>query len=463
MAGRLRVAMFSPLPPLSSGIADYCVELLPHLSSRFELELFAEEGSGLDAPLEWGDVPIFPWRTYAARQAERPFDAVIYQLGNNADFHAGAYSTLLGTPGLVVLHEIVLHHMLREMTLAKGDAFGYLEEIRYAAGKSGQLLARGSLETGTPLDAWRYPLFERAVDASLGVLVHSEGARRRLLASRPEAAVFRIPFPWTPPPPLPPREEVLARLGLPADAFVIASFGFLTRSKRLDVALRAFAALAREMPNAVLLAVGEISKDYDLPTLIPADLTSRVRALGRVDLDTFHAAMAATDVAINLRFPSGGETSATLMRLLGLGRAVIVTDGGSFTEIPDDACAKVPPDEGEGELLLEILRRLGQDEPLRLRMGENARRFVLAEHRIEQTADAYALAVLTLRSAPRPPLPVPPLAPYPPEEIGNDLIAAVAADLVDLGGGERDGEILGELARELAELGWVERETYPNT
>lgn len=455
MAGRPRVAMFSPLPTLSSGIADYCVELQPHLSSRFELELFAEEGSRLDAPAETGGAPIFSWRAFAARRAERPFDAVIYQLGNNADFHSGAYSTLLKVPGIVVLHEIVLHHMLREMTLAKGDAEGYLEEIRYAAGKSGQLLARGSLETGTPLDAWRYPLFERAVDASLGVLVHSEGARRRVLASRPEAAVFRIPFPWTPPP-LPSRSEVLARLGLPADAFVIASFGFLTRSKRLDVALRAFATLAREAPNAVFLAVGEISKDYDLPALVPADLAPRVRALGRVDLDTFHAAMAATDVAINLRYPSGGETSATLMRLLGLGRAVIVTEGGSFSEIPDDACARVPPDESEGELLLEILRRLAKDEPLRRAMGENARRFVHAKHRIEQTADAYAQAVEALRSAPRPARLVPPLAPYPAEEVGNDLIAAVAADWVDLGGGERDEAILGDLARELADLGWVE-------
>ncbi|HEV7671932.1 MAG TPA: glycosyltransferase family 4 protein [Thermoanaerobaculia bacterium] len=457
MAAGKRVAMFSPLPPLSSGIADYCVELLPHLSARFDLELFAEEGSRLDAPAGADGVLIHPWRAFASRHAERPFDAVIYQLGNNGDFHAGAYRTLFETPGIVVLHEIVLHHMLREMTLAKGDAEAYLEEIRYAAGKSGMLLARGSLETGTPLDAWRYPLFEKTVDASLGVLVHSEGARKRVLASRLEAAVFRIPFPWTPAPPLPARSEVLARLGLPADAFVIASFGFLTRSKRLDVALRAFATLARETPNAVFLAVGEISKDYDLAALVPADLATRVRPLGRVDLDTFHSAMAVTDVAINLRYPSGGETSATLMRLLGLARAVIVTDGGSFTEIPDDACARVPPDESEGELLLEILRRLAKDEPLRRAMGENARRFVSTEHRIEQTADAYLQAVEGLHSAPRPARAVPPLAPYPAEEIGNDLIAAVAADLVDLGGGERDAEILAELALELADLGWVER------
>ncbi len=451
-----RVAMISPLPPLSSGIADYCVELLPHLAERFDLELFGEEGSRLESPAG-SSVPVFPARALPSRRAERGFDAVIYQLGNNADFHSGAYAALLEIPGIVVLHEVVLHHMLREMTLAKGDAALYLEEIRYAAGRSGELLARGSLETGTLLDAWRYPLFERTVDASLGVLVHSEGARRRILASRPEAAVLRIPFPWTPPPPLPSREAVLARFGLPADAVVLASFGFLTRSKRLDVALRAFSTLAREEPRAHFLAVGEVSKDYDLGALVPADLAPRVLPLGRVDFETFHAAMAATDVAINLRYPSGGETSATLMRLLGLGRAVIVTDGGSFDEIPDGACARVPPDEGEGELLLELLRRLVADEGLRLSMGENARRFVEAEHRIERAADAYAAAVEALRARPAPPAAVPPLAPYPPTEVGNDLIAAVAADWVDLGGGERDEETLAEIARELADLGWVER------
>ena len=48
MTGRLRVAMFSPLPPLSSGIADYCVELLPHLAERFDLEWeFHDHPTGL--------------------------------------------------------------------------------------------------------------------------------------------------------------------------------------------------------------------------------------------------------------------------------------------------------------------------------------------------------------------------------------------------------------------------------
>ena len=88
-------------------------------------------------------------------------------------------------PGVVVLHEAMLHHLVRGMTLSRGDLEGYVEEMRYAYGRTGQALARRSLDTGIPLDVWSYPLFERAVDSSLALIVHNDFTRQRVLASRP--------------------------------------------------------------------------------------------------------------------------------------------------------------------------------------------------------------------------------------------------------------------------------------
>ncbi len=456
VARPLRVAYVSPLPPLGSGIADYSAELLPHLARHLDLEVFGEPGSDLadGASVEAAGAPIHPVRDLAGRD---DFEAVLYQLGNNGDFHPGAYRALFERPGIVVLHEFVLHHMIRELTLVAGDPAAYLEEVRYGAGRSGAALARRSLDTGVALDVWSYPLFERVVDASLGVLVHNEFSRQRILASRPLAQVRTVPFPWQPEP-LPgldsaARSSRRGRLGLPDDAFVVATFGFMTRAKRLDAALRAFVRFAGEEPRAHFLVAGDVSNDYGLDDLVPAGLRPRVQVAGRLPMERFREAMIEADVALCLRYPPGGETSAVLMRLLGLARPTVVTDAGSFRELPDDVCAKVPPDETEEETLLAYLRALAADPDLRRRMGENARRHVEVHHRAEDSACAYAEAVREITAAARPPeRPVPPLAPYPADDILTDLIAAVTADAVDLGAGEEDDDILRAVAATLADV-----------
>lgn len=433
----MRLAWFSPLPPQRSGIADYSAELLPHLAEHLELELFVDEGVRVDPAIR-ARFPVHGERAFPGMR-ER-FDAVLYHLGNNVDYHARIWQTAVRFPGIVVLHEAMLHHLVRGMTLSRGDLEGYVEGMRYAYGRTGQALARRSVDTGIPLDVWSYPLFERVVDSSLALIVHNEYTRQRVLASRPLARISIIPHHLS-------LGEVgpVDRMGIPAESFVLASFGFITPAKRLEVSLRAFERLRGERPDAVYLLVGETSPHYDLPRL-----PEGVRLVGHTELDEFLRYMQVADVAVNLRYPTSGETSGTLVRLLGLGKPVIVSNLGAFAEIPDDACAKVDLDEFEEDLLFEYLRRLASDEGLRRRMGENARRFV-APHTLEASARAYAEVVKSEKPAPL--RIVPPLAPYPPGDVLTDLAADLSAEAVDLGVGEADDELLRELAATLVDVG----------
>ncbi|HYU31911.1 MAG TPA: glycosyltransferase family 4 protein [Thermoanaerobaculia bacterium] len=450
----MRLAYFSPFPPARSGIADYSAELVPCLAEHLEVELFVDEGARVDESLT-ARFPVRGDRAFPSLWEAGRYDAVLYHVGNNPDFHARTWKMLQSIPGIVVLHEAMLHHLVRGMTLARGDQEGYVEEMRYAYGKTGEALARRSVGTGIPLDVWSYPLFERVVDASLGLIVHNDCTGDRVRASRPGTRIVKIPHH------LSLREldgalsteQARAALGIPPDAFVVASFGFITPAKRLDVALRAFARLKREVPDAVYLLVGEVSPHYDFASVLTADLAPGVTVVGRTDLDRFLFHMLAADLAINLRYPSAGETSGTLIRLLGMGKPVIVSHTGAFSEIPDDCCAKIDLDETEEELLAAVLRRLALDEPLRRRMGENARRHMAEHHTLEGSARAYAGFVREIVEArPRPFLAVPPLARYPPEDVFTDLAAVVAAEAADLGVGEEDTELLGALAEVLMEL-----------
>lgn len=449
----MRVAYVSPLPPARSGIADYSAELVPHLAAHVELELFCDHPRAAREVLG-GSFPVHDVGSLE-RQGAR-FDVTLYHLGNNAEFHRSILAALLARPGVVVLHEFMLHHLVQGMTLAVGDTESYVEEMRYCYGETGERLARRHLDTGLPLDAWRYPLFERVVDRSLALLVHNRFCRDRVLASRPSAEVRVVPhhLALRELPPEAPR-ALRQRFAIPDDAFLVASFGLVTPHKRLEASLGAFAQLRRRVPSSRYLVAGELSPYYDVARLLGGELGEGVVVTGRLELGDLQAAMQACDVAVNLRYPTGGETSGTLMRLLGLGKPVVVSDHGSFAEVPDGCSAKCPLGGREVAVLAEYLVALARDPELRRRLGANARRHMLSHHTLEASAAAYA--DLLERVGRRPPevfRAAPPLVAEDERPMLGRLIRTVGADLADLGVLDVD-PALGEIGARLEELGVV--------
>lgn len=438
----MRLGFVSPLPPATSGIADYSAELLPVLGALAEVTVYPEGEAGEGGPVD-GAAARRPLAALPGDLASGRVERIVYQLGNSAAHHTETYHLLLELPGLVVLHEYLLHHLVRDLTLGEGEPERFAAELVYAAGAEGAWAAHLVRAHGMALDPWRFPLFERVVDRSLGVAVHSASTRRRILESRPAARVATLPMPCrVPEVPAGEASALRRELGIAEGAPVFAAFGLVTPHKHLEPALAAFARLRRERPEALFLLAGELSPYYDLATRLEGDAGEGVRLLGRVDLARFHTLMAATDVAVNLRHPAGGETSATLMRLLGLGRAVVVSEAGSFAELPDGTVAKVPVGAGEEELLLALFRRLAADPGLRTGMGAAARRHVRLRHAPEVTARRLLDLVQGLPAG---------LPPEPPRRASSPLATGLAAAAVGLGLGEAP-ELLTPLAAELAAL-----------
>jgi glycosyltransferase involved in cell wall biosynthesis len=454
----VRLAFVSPLPPAPSGIADYAAELLPHLAARPEIEaieLYVPPGLPAPAAALAAAFEVRPWRQLVPRGRGGDFDLALYQLGNHPRFHGAIWAALDELPGVVMLHEHVLHHMVREVTLTAGDAAGYVEEMRYAYGAAGRSLARRAVATGVSVDAYAYPLFERAVDRSRGVLVHNRACAERVLASRPEARVAVVPHHLhlgdgaAGSDPEAAKLAARRRLGLPADALLVGTFGYQNRSKRLDSLLAAFAVLRGRHPGARLAVVGGVDPKLGVEAAEGVDLVGRVD-----DFDRFLDWMRAVDVAVNLRWPSGGETSGTVIRLLGLGKPLAVTDAGSFAEIPAGCAAHVPADESERERLAALLVALAGDPALAGDLGAAARDFARTAHAPEVAAAGYArflAAVAADSSLPR--RPVPPLAPWPQDDLYTALVATVAAAAADLGVEAADEEVLAPLAAAFVDLG----------
>ena len=113
----MRLAIVSPLPPAPTGIADYTLEVARALAASHSIELFHDQ-SPVSSSLP---APAFRIDELPPRAALRPYDAVIYQMGN-APVHDFMYDWMERVPGVVVLHDLVLHHSYARRFLEIGRA-----------------------------------------------------------------------------------------------------------------------------------------------------------------------------------------------------------------------------------------------------------------------------------------------------------------------------------------------------
>ena len=361
----MKVAYYSPLPPSRSGIADYSALLLPALRERVDV-VVAEQGK----------------RAPSA-------DVALYHVGNDPDAHGWIVDALHKRPGVVVLHEYVLHHLISGITIGRGDGRGYLDAMERELGVAGRLLGLGVLDNLLPL-LWetqpeRFPLAGTILDDARGLIVHSDFVAREARRAGYGGPLWRIPHPAWPMHDVTPADDVS---GDP----LIGCFGFLNMNKRIPELLQAFASLRRRLPGAKLLLAGAAGERFDL--------SRRLERLGlsgdgviRLDYlpeERMWSLLAACDVLVNLRFPTMGETSGSAIRAMSLGKALVVSDVGWFAELPDDVVLKVPVDEYEVPLLERALELAAEHSAT---LGRNAREYVDREHSLSRVADDYVAAL----------------------------------------------------------------------
>lgn len=393
----MRLAYFTPLPPSKSGVADYNAELLPYLARGADISVFVEQANELRAHQGRADFAVYNAVHFDELQRQRPFDLCIYHQGNN-QYHEYIYERALQTPGLVVMHEHTLHHFIAWRTLGRDDDDAYWDELFYAYGRRGARVAEMRAGgVGSDFQQFLLPLSRRLIARSLGIIVHNQFSADEVADDL--AAIGRqIPiaiFPhhlapqtfeldaWD-------KNECRRSLGLPEDAWVIGSLGFVTQVKRIPATLRAFKRLLALVPNALFVIVGEDHTRHPIAPLIKElGLRERVRITGYATERDFFRYLKAVDVVVNLRYPTAGESSGTLTRALGAGKPVVVTDFGQFGELPDDVCLKVSPGPNEEKELYARLRALAYRPALREALSRQAAAWAREECAVSKSAARY--------------------------------------------------------------------------
>ena len=347
----MKLAVFTPLNPARCGISDYCEALLPPLARHGSVEVFIDDYQ----PDGFGPGVAIPIRPYTEYRPEN-FDATVYHLGNNPH-HSYIYDMAMRHPGIVVLHEFNLHHLLADVTIRRDDWDSYLREAEYNGGSEALEFARRvkALEVGPDYEG--LAMNRRLIHNSQALIVHSRFMVNEVAGAGHGVPVKRIPHgAWIPEVN---RNQRRAELGVDETTRLIGIFGFLKPYKRITEALEAMERLVRVDSRARMILVGEEHSDYPLRQQITRlGLERHVKVLGYVPVDVLAQSIGAADICLNLRYPTAGETSGTLVRALGLGRAVVVSDVGAFSELSDEMCFKVPVGEGEVDLITEYLQLL---------------------------------------------------------------------------------------------------------
>jgi glycosyltransferase involved in cell wall biosynthesis len=365
----VKAAYYSPMPPERSGVADYSALLVPELAKRVELHV----------------------QTRGRRRPARGADVCLYHVGNNPDVHGWIVEALRRWPGVVVLHEFVLHHLVAGLTLARRDVATYLAAMEREAGLVGRLLGLGVVDRSVP-PLWEsrpedFPLAGLVLDEASGLIVHSRYVERRAREAGFERPIWRIPHPAWP-------EPVVDPIDL-GPGPVVGCLGHINPEKRIPQLLEAFALVRERVPEARLLLAGPVAPRFDLDARLekvglPEGALIRE---GYVDERRFVSLLAACDVCVNLRAPTMGETSGSAIRALSLGKPLVVSDVGWFSELPDDVAAKVPADEREVDSLAAVLEALCVRDDLRAAMGRAARAYAEREHSLSRVADLYTAAL----------------------------------------------------------------------
>ena len=321
----------------------------------------------------------------------RDYDAVIYQLGNNIEFHKKIYELAWDYPGIIVLHDFNIHNFLKGSFADEKNKPYYREALKASADKIGVDINDDTDLRSLEIDIEKYPLPEAIVKRSKATIVNNCWVKARLndysyvylMPHGAEIDTSDLPFDV---------KQLLINKHNIKDEYIIGIFGFANRNKRIDVVLNAVAKLYHQGYPVKLLIVGEIDTGtYDVSDIcstlsLPQDI---IIITGFVSDAEFLDYLKFCDIYVGLRGPSMGESSGPLYKALGVGKPCIISNYCQFKEVPDDICFKVDHGKAEVAQLTAFISMLMRMPTLRRQLRENALRYIENYYTYDLVAKSY--------------------------------------------------------------------------
>lgn len=371
----------SPFPPMKSGISDYSEILVGGLKKYYDITLLIDDYKLENAGL----CRVFEVKIYKKDAVNfLDFDHILYNIGNNPYYHSYIYDLALQHPGWIILHDYVLYFLTVGYYSHLDSIYSKVYELEGAYGvhllkscikKNVELLACKDIASLLPLNG-------EIVRSAKGLLVHSEFTKRMLADNYPDAKVFKIEMVNMGKPLKRNGNDYLReKHGISDNAIVIGSFGYIEQPKLNHIVCEAVSEIAKSTDREIYyVMVGE--GDY-----VDQYLGRNIRKTGFVKRDMYDAILERCDIVANLRYPSMGETSISLIHAMGLGKPCMVSDHAWFSELPDNSVIKVNVNNTKQDFL-DKLNNLVQNSSAMVYFANNARDYVARNHAIQPIAQS---------------------------------------------------------------------------
>jgi glycosyltransferase involved in cell wall biosynthesis len=432
----MKIAWFTPFSR-ASAIGRFSRLISERLASQAVVDLWITEAE----PTPLHETSLRVVRHAAIPNASRflaEYDVIVYNLGDHAPNHGPIYTMSQVVPGVVILHDYVMHHFFASYYDNRGQYEHFLEILRRRYSTRVELTPSGwdgLIERLRDTDeVIHYPLFEEAITQAAGIVTHSEFVRNAVerVAGAP---VTSIPLAWKVEADGP--AASFSELQIPENRLLAVTVGHMNENKRIHKVMEALAA-NRELASSIFYVVVGDSGGPNGPRLErlrqELELEETVRFAGYAPDDKLQSYLRRANFCINLRWPAMEGGSASCVEEMLHGKAVIVTDTGVYTELPDHCVRKVRPDH-ELEDLGRCLREFAATPAVCEAMGRAAREYAEATF----SPDAYATRFLQFCAS---------LEHYKP---AADVIDTAASELRQMGA-TSDMAIVETVSRETALL-----------
>jgi glycosyltransferase involved in cell wall biosynthesis len=364
-----KIAWLSPLPPQRSGVSNYSYQLISELRRYFEIHLYSDEPN-LAADL----VEHFPVHPLSLFRSEfNNYDEVVYHLGNNCEFHKNIYEIAWEFPGTIVLHDFNLSGFLY-------DAFYMDARHLYEKAKVNGFSADACKELGQNGDLPEpsvAPMSHAIVARSKRAIVHHRWVKDQF-GEDDHVQVIPHFAKLNREPDCESIAQLKHKLSIRESDFVLTCLGFVNNNKLPHLQIKVVRRLLNEGYPVKMIFAGEPAPEIEglAAQLRSGPLGKEILFTGYQDEAEYFNTIFASDVIINLRNPTLGEASGTLMHALAAHKPTIISDMNQYREFPDNVCWKIIHDESEAEVLYEYLKRLLSSPALRTALSRNAADFV---------------------------------------------------------------------------------------
>lgn len=367
-----KIAWLSPLPPQRSGIAHYSYWLVNQLKTHLDIDLYYDTQA--PAAALKNEFDVYPLSVFAERY--QSYDEVIYHLGNQSDFHKRIYQLAWNFPGTVVLHDYNLNAFMYDAFYCQNDEQLYRQALLEGYGDEGRKEFQ-AITHGRPPDIAKFPMSHAIVNRSKKAIVHHRWVKSQFANSTrmqviPHFATLNYQ---------PTQEEIetfKTKHQITDNHFVVSCLGFVNSNKLPQLQIDVVKRLIDDGYPLKMIFAGEPAPDVKSLELEARSgkYSRHIIFTGYQNEADYFSAIFASDIIINLRNPSMGEASGTLMHALAAAKPTIISNLNQYREFPDKVCWKLTHDEYQAEVLYAYIGALLSSRSLRAAISNNSANYV---------------------------------------------------------------------------------------